>query len=301
MLSGTLGRKINFLLHIFSGFVKDMFTCDPAVKAYLCKHFGVQNIPVFGSQAEDNLENLVHEFSVFFTGNTRYSVVKSSYSNNVSTSSNSIKDRNWLSFSVDSEKFNRLNTKLQNANLAHQNMEQSVKEAGDNLKRSDQSMETKRKEIKAVQDQMQKKRILKGKVAAKQSQIDTFKNEHKGKDLIKEKQKVELKKESLIKKDLNLAKDIVDVMKQLSKIRQSIELAKAAASVYQSSESRLIKALNEEREGVDKLKAQFGEQEENLRVAKEEHLKQLRNAQILTSNQIGDFRGTYIFFLYSFT
>jgi hypothetical protein len=63
--------------------MKDMFTCPPAIKAYLCKMYQLHNIPVFGIKADANLGNLVEEFNVFFIGDTRHSVIKSSYSGTV--------------------------------------------------------------------------------------------------------------------------------------------------------------------------------------------------------------------------
>ena len=45
--------------------------------------YQLHNIPVFGIKADANLGNLVEEFNVFFIGDTRHSVIKSSYSGTI--------------------------------------------------------------------------------------------------------------------------------------------------------------------------------------------------------------------------
>ena len=71
----------------FKGYLNDMITCPDAVKAYLCESSCIHEVPVFDKRAEPYMEELVQDFQLFFAGDNRFNVVKSSYSGARSTSS----------------------------------------------------------------------------------------------------------------------------------------------------------------------------------------------------------------------
>ena len=271
-----------------------MFTCEAPIKAYLCKMYQLHNIPVYGARAEDHMNTLIQNSNVFFTGNHRHSVVKSSYSASMSTSSSLIRDRNWLKISLDTAKIGRLETKIENAEKALEKISQNESDKREEFKQIDQQLESTRKEIKAKKGIIDRKRVLKGKLDVQRSQIAAYKREQKPIDLVKERNNLEAKKDKFIREDVELCQQLVTAMEKNSKVRQRIDLAKAAAGVYHSSEVRLRNDLSEEREELRRVQEQLGEMEEDLRAAKEQYIRQLRSAQSVTAEYYEGFRGNYL-------
>ena len=135
----------------FKGYLKDMITCPDAVKAYLCESFRIHEVPVFDKKAEPYMEELVQDLQLFFAGDNRFQVVKSSYSGARSTSSSNIGNRNLLRISLDKSKINELNKEVKKLEKEFVKLDNEKSEKHEMLKEQEAELESKRKELKFLQ------------------------------------------------------------------------------------------------------------------------------------------------------
>ena len=86
----------------------------------------------------------------------------------------------------------------------------------------EQELESKMKEVKGLKAQIDKKKVLKGKVDVKKGQIEAFKKDSKPKDLAKERDNLEKKKLKLIAEDVELASKLTKNLTEARNVRQRI-------------------------------------------------------------------------------
>ena len=146
----------------FKGYLKDMLTCPDAIKGYLCKTYGLHNVPVFSNKAEAYFDELTKDFRLLFIGDTRHNVIISSYSGNASTSSNGISKKNWLQTSLDKTRLNEISKETRKKELEFENLKNQMNEIIGRHTEKKSELEDKRKECKSHQEKMNEKKVLKG-------------------------------------------------------------------------------------------------------------------------------------------
>ena len=127
-----------------------MFTCPPAIKAWLCKMYEIHNIPIFGAKSVAKLDKLVPNFKRFFTGEMYHYVEKSPYSGEFCTSSDTIKNQHRLHISLDKTKIKKLQTKVNNAKTSHKEILERIDERIKLKRNLEHDLETKMKEVKLI-------------------------------------------------------------------------------------------------------------------------------------------------------
>ena len=142
--------------------------------------------------------------------------------------------------------------------------------------------------MKSLKAQIEKKKVLKGKVEVKKSQIEVFNRDNKPKDLTKEKEVLEIKKSKLIAEDVKFANHLTKNLIETGKVRQKIELLQISSGVIQKTEQRLRNELNDDKEELVTVQENFGEQEDITRKASEVYVKQISTAQDITGD---DYKG----------
>ena len=142
--------------------------------------------------------------------------------------------------------------------------------------------------MKSLKAQIEKKKVLKGKVEVKKSQIEVFNRDNKPKDLTKEKEVLEIKKTKLIAEDVKFANQLTKNLIETGKVRQKMELLQISSGVIQKTEQRLRNELNNDKEELVTVKENFGEQEDITRKASEVYVKQISTAQDITGD---DYKG----------
>ena len=142
--------------------------------------------------------------------------------------------------------------------------------------------------MKSLKAQIEKKKVLKGKVEVKKSQIEVFNRDNKPKDLTKEKEVLEIKKSKLIAEDVKFANQLTKNLIETGKVRQKIELLQISSGVIQKTEQRLRNELNDDKEELVTVQENFGEQEDITRKASEVYVKQISTAQDITGD---DYKG----------
>ena len=88
-----------------------MFTCPPAIKAWLCHMYKIHNIPIFGARSVAKLDKLVHHFYRMFTGEIYHYTSKSPYSGELTTASETIQNHKRLHIALDKSKIRKFQTK----------------------------------------------------------------------------------------------------------------------------------------------------------------------------------------------
>ena len=99
--------------------------------------------------------------------------------------------------------------------------------------------------MKGLKAQIEKKKVLKGKVDVKKNQIEAFKKDNKPKDLAKERDNLEKKKLKLVAEDVKLAVELTKNLTAARNIRQKIDLCQTASGVFHKVEQRLKNEINE--------------------------------------------------------
>ena len=143
-------------------------------------------------------------------------------------------------------------------------------------------------QVKSLKAQIEKKKVLKGKVEVKKSQIEVFNRDNKPKDLTKEKEVLEIKKTKLIAEDVKFANQLTKNLIETGKVRKKIELLQISSGVIQKTEQRLRNELNDDKEELVTVQENFGEQEDITRKASEVYVKQISTAQDITGD---DYKG----------
>ena len=78
--------------------------------------------------------------------------------------------------------------------------------------------------MKSLKAQIERKKVLKGRVDVKKSQIEVFKKDNKPKDLVKERDILEKKKLKLVAEDVELAVKLTKNLTETRNVRQNIDL-----------------------------------------------------------------------------
>ena len=153
------------------GYLSTMISCPDPIKAYLCKLYNLHQIPVYSAAADRQVPTLVETNKLFFVGDVRYSVIKSAYSNATSTSSISIMDRNFLKISLDKSKVKEIGQRKDRIGSALNDMTADITEGKIKQRNLAQELEAKMKEVKYAREKLHEKRVLKGRLDAKEQLV----------------------------------------------------------------------------------------------------------------------------------
>ena len=198
----------------FKGYLSEMFTAPNPIKAYLCKQYSLHKIPIFGPKAEPHTQTLVERgVQLFYIGDVRNSTMTSKYGNNQkSTSSNRVSTKNWMHISLDKEQIRQVDAdskKYQNEHtIVHSQMRQDI----ENQKNSERVVEAKKKELKELQQKLQYKKVLKGKLVAKIDQMRNLEKEANIVDVDKERTRISKEKRNHISQCVRLNADLKNLL-----------------------------------------------------------------------------------------
>ena len=198
----------------FKGFLSEMFTAPDPIKAYLCQQYHLHTIPIFGSKAEASTQKLVDSgVRVFFIGDIRNQTMKSRYdSNQKSTISSRITPKNWMNISVDKAELRKLDAEIKKIEkehaIVHNNMRQNI----ESQKNVERELESKRKELKDLQQRLHYKKVLKTKLITKIEQKQSLEKEFKVVDTDKERNKIEKEKRNHLMQCVRLNADLKNLL-----------------------------------------------------------------------------------------
>ena len=200
----------------FKGYVSEMFTAPNPIKAYLCQQFRLHKIPIFGVKAESHVQNLVESENVFFIGETLYKTITSRYdSSQKSTSSAKVPSRKWMHKSLDKEVIQQSERELKKVQEEHQILHNRMRECIENKKKAERLVEAKKKDLKELQQKLQYKKVLKGKLGAKIEQRRVLENEAKSVDVEMERSRIDKEKRHYISQTVRLNADLKTLLGNL--------------------------------------------------------------------------------------
>jgi len=263
----------------FKGYLKDMLTCPDAIKGYLCKTYGLHNVPVFSNKAEAYFDELTKDFRLLFIGDTRHNVIISTYSGNASTSSNGISKKNWLQTSLDKTRLNEISKETRKKELEFENLKNQMNEIIGRHTEKKSELEDKRKECKSHQEKMNEKKVLKGRMLAREGQLTAYKKNMKPLDLEKERSKFDAKKLKVGLDSMKLAKEVKNIVIEMSHIRIKLDVLKLSVGPSNRKEEILKNKLDDLVNEVNDLEAKLGDEDGNLYAAKDVYFRQLAKAQ----------------------
>ena len=198
----------------FKGFLSDMFTAPDPIKAYLCQQYQLHTIPIFGSKAEASTQKLVNMgIRVFFIGDIRNQTMTSRYdSNQKSTTSSRITAKNWMNISVDKVELRKLDADIKKIEKEHSVVHNNMRQNIESQKNVERELESKRKELKDLQQRLNYKKVLNTKLLTKIEQKQSLEKELNTVDTDKEKNKIEKEKRNHLMQCVRLNADLKDLL-----------------------------------------------------------------------------------------
>ncbi len=170
-------------------------------------------------------------------------------------------------------------------------------------------LEEKRQLLKAVQQKMQYKKVLKGRLAAKEGQLVAFKRSSKPLDLMREEAKMKAQKRQHAQEVVKLVEDLRDVIVKEADVKarpyfqqsgycycswwtfllqMEVELLRLQEAPKAAMTEMAKHEYEEEQATLSEVKIKLGEEEEQLRHDKMEFSGSLKSAQTAT---VKDFAG----------
>ncbi|XP_069545003.1 structural maintenance of chromosomes protein 5 [Brachyistius frenatus] len=137
----------------FFTYLREIFDAPDEVMSYLCQQYRVQEVPLGSDKTKTMIGRVIEELNLkmFYTTEEKYSIKRSKYSGNVSTSNSAVPPSQYLSITVDAGEKRQL--------------EQQMKDHESRLRESDEQMKTLQKAAVALERRdnellAEKKRLL---------------------------------------------------------------------------------------------------------------------------------------------
>ena len=262
------------------GYLSNMISCPDPIKAYLCKLYQLHTIPVYHARAERHVKTLVESgMRTFFVGDVRYSVIKSNYSSATSTSSISITDRHLLKISLDKAKLQLVEDTKVKIESRLNNLNAEINERKVDHKHLAQDLEAKKKEVKFAREKLHEKRVLKGRLDAKEQLVQ---------DRLKNSRPVDLKKayNTMLLKKKKTAQDLIvtcnklkDCFMEMFQTMAKLKITHFTLYPIKLDEKDMKEDASYIAEEWQSLTAEYHEEFENLRVKKIQLNDELSKAQ----------------------
>merc|ERR1740137_34215 len=101
----------------------------------------------------------------------------------------------------------------------------------------EQELETQMREFKGLKNQIELKKVLKGRLEVKKNEIEIFNRDNKPRDLTKDRENLDKKKAKLIAEDVKLAAQLTENLLEARQIRQNMDLLQTAKGVVEMTET----------------------------------------------------------------
>jgi len=198
----------------FKGYLSEMFTAPNPIKAYLCKQYSLHEIPIFGPKAEPHTQTLVERgIRLFYIGDMRNSTTTSRYGNKQkSTLSNRSTSKNWMHISLDKEQIRQVDMEFKKHQNDHAVVQSQMRQDIESQKNSERVVEAKKKELKELQQKLQYKKVLKGKLVAKIDQMRNLEKDANLVDVEKERTRISKEKRNHISQCVRLNADLKNLL-----------------------------------------------------------------------------------------
>ncbi|KAF3696821.1 Structural maintenance of chromosomes protein 5 [Channa argus] len=157
----------------FFNYLREMFDAPEEVMSYLCQQYRVHDVPVGNDQTKAMIKTVIEEpyLKVFYTTEERYTVKKSFYSKNISTSNSAVHASQYLTITVDAEAKRQLEQQLKACQTRLRDIDERMKvlqKEGTAMDRRENELLTEKKRLFELKG---KKRQLEQKISTKQDSL----------------------------------------------------------------------------------------------------------------------------------
>uniref|UniRef100_A0A668A922 Structural maintenance of chromosomes protein 5 n=1 Tax=Myripristis murdjan TaxID=586833 RepID=A0A668A922_9TELE len=152
----------------FFSYLREMFDAPDEVMSYLCHQYRVHDVPVGNEQTKAMIKTVIEEpyIKILYTAEERYSVKRSLYSRNISTSNSAVHPSQYLTIAVDVDQKRQLEQEREVRR--RQEIDQQMKALQQRTVQLDRRENDLRKEKKHLSELRGKKRQLEQKISTKQ-------------------------------------------------------------------------------------------------------------------------------------
>uniref|UniRef100_A0A668A8U7 Structural maintenance of chromosomes protein 5 n=1 Tax=Myripristis murdjan TaxID=586833 RepID=A0A668A8U7_9TELE len=157
----------------FFSYLREMFDAPDEVMSYLCHQYRVHDVPVGNEQTKAMIKTVIEEpyIKILYTAEERYSVKRSLYSRNISTSNSAVHPSQYLTIAVDVDQKRQLEQERENCKVRLQEIDQQMKALQQRTVQLDRRENDLRKEKKHLSELRGKKRQLEQKISTKQDSL----------------------------------------------------------------------------------------------------------------------------------
>uniref|UniRef100_A0A668A8L2 Structural maintenance of chromosomes protein 5 n=1 Tax=Myripristis murdjan TaxID=586833 RepID=A0A668A8L2_9TELE len=229
----------------FFSYLREMFDAPDEVMSYLCHQYRVHDVPVGNEQTKAMIKTVIEEpyIKILYTAEERYSVKRSLYSRNISTSNSAVHPSQYLTIAVDVDQKRQLE---QEREVRRRQAMKALQQRTVQLDRRENDL---RKEKKHLSELRGKKRQLEQKISTKQDSLRQM--EQGGVDLQKIREETNQKISAVNSQKVAIVSEFKSQMKLRAKL--SIEKVYLALETVGLTAEK-TKLENDCREGAVELK-----------------------------------------------
>ncbi|KAM3617031.1 uncharacterized protein V6R79_001296 [Siganus canaliculatus] len=206
----------------FYTYLREMFDAPDEVMSYLCQQYKVHDVPVGNDQTKSMIRTVIEEpyLRVLYTTDEKYTLKRSFYTSNISTTNSAVHQSQYLFITVDAEEKRHLEQQMKDCHSRLQAIDERLKALQKEITALDRRENELLAEKKKLLELKGKKRQLEQKIGTKQDSLRHM--EQNAIDL----QKVEEETKQKIAA-VNLEKvAIVQAMVALMKMRAKLTMEK---------------------------------------------------------------------------
>ncbi|XP_068603911.1 structural maintenance of chromosomes protein 5-like [Brachionichthys hirsutus] len=113
----------------FFNYLREMFDAPEEVMSYLCHQYRVHDVPVGNEKTKSMISTVIEEpyLKVLYTASERYTLKRSFYSNEISTSNSAVHASQFLSITVDADEKRQLEQRMKNCESKLRDIDERVK------------------------------------------------------------------------------------------------------------------------------------------------------------------------------
>ncbi|XP_067886687.1 structural maintenance of chromosomes protein 5 isoform X2 [Heterodontus francisci] len=197
----------------FVSYLRELIDAPEPVMSYLCEQYRVYDVPIGTARTKAMIETVIKETQLrqIYTGEERYNVKKSLYSNKIISSNTQLKDARFFTVQVDAVQRRRLEDLSKEVTANLNAVESHIAESSErqrHLERKDNELRTKKKELLEMKS---RRRQLEQKISAKndslkQMEMDTI-------NLEEEKRKANAKMKAIYSQKAKLVSELTQLIR----------------------------------------------------------------------------------------
>ncbi|XP_034178803.2 structural maintenance of chromosomes 5 [Osmia lignaria lignaria] len=170
----------------FTHYLASLIETPSTIMKYLVTMYNLNNIPVGTNLVDDNIDSIPHNIRYYFSRNNAYSVNRSKYTGEKSTTMRSVSSNGMLSIVLDKSKLSNIEQKLTRLKKEKVNALNKMKEIEEQMCEENKKLDEHRASRNKIQQDFQQVQALKSRISMVEKKIESLENERTSIDKIKE-------------------------------------------------------------------------------------------------------------------